>query len=85
MKQHDSGKNAQEIEVKLLLSKLKPLYASCLIVLYNLFTPTAGKEKIANGWKAVRITDATKHSSSSLDLLNPFSTIEQATDHEIFG
>ena len=38
MKQHDSGKSAEEIEVKLLLSKLKPLHASWVIELYNHFT-----------------------------------------------
>ena len=37
-KQLDNGKSAEEIEVKLLLSKLKPLYASWLIDLYNHFT-----------------------------------------------
>ena len=46
MKQLDSGKNAEKIKVKLLLSKLKPLHASWLIELYNHFTSTAGKEII---------------------------------------
>ena len=49
MKQLDSGKNTDEIEVKLLLSKLKPLHASWLIELYKHFTSTAGKEIMANG------------------------------------
>ena len=44
MKQLDSGKNMEEIEVKLLFSKLKPLHPSWLIELYNHFTSTAGKE-----------------------------------------
>ena len=74
MKQLNSGKNAEEIEVKLLLSKLKPLHAIRLIELYNHFTSTAGKEIIANVWKAARITDAIKNGSSSLDPLDPFST-----------
>ena len=42
MKQLDNGRNAEETEVKLLLSKLKPLHASWLIELYNHFTSTAG-------------------------------------------
>ena len=43
MKQLDSGKNAKEIEIKLLFSKLKPPHASWLIELYNHFTSTAQK------------------------------------------
>ena len=41
-KQLDNGRNAEETEVKLLLSKLKLLHASWLIELYNHFTSTAG-------------------------------------------
>ena len=88
MKQLDSGKNAKEIEVKLLFSKLKPPHASWLIELYNHFTSTAQKEIIANGWKAVRIIDAINYSSSCLDSLKFFSTIdplEQPADDEILG
>ena len=61
MKQLDCGKNTKEMEVKLLLSKPEPLHASWLIELYNHFTSTAGKEIIANGWKAAGITDAIKN------------------------
>ena len=88
MKQLDSGKNAEEIEVKLLLPKLKPLHASWLIELYNHITSTATKEIIANGWKAAGITDAIKNNSSFLDPLDPFFTIdplEQPANDEIFG
>ena len=88
MKQLDSGKNAKEIEVKLLFSKLKPPHASWLIELYNHFTSTAQKEMIANGGKALRITDAINYSSSCLDSLNLWSTIdplEQPADDEILG
>ena len=88
MKQLDIGKNVEEIEVKLLLSNLIPLHASWLIELLNHFTSTAGKETIANRWKAAGITDDIKSGSSSLDLLDPFSTIdpfEQQADDEIFG
>ena len=49
MKQVDSGKNMEKIEVKLLLSKIKPLHASWHIELYKHFTSTAGKQIIANG------------------------------------
>ena len=86
-KQLDSGKNTEEKEVKLWLSKLKPLHVSWLIELYNHFTSTPGKEIIANGWKAAGITDTIKNGSSSLDPLDPSSTIdplEQPADDEIF-
>ena len=71
-----SGKNAEEIEVKLLLSKLKPLHAGWLIELYKHFTPTVGKEIITNGQKAAGITDAIKNGFPSFDLLDPFSRID---------
>ena len=51
-KEVDSVKNCREIEVKLLLSTLKPLHASWVLGLYNYFTSTPGNEIIANGWKA---------------------------------
>ena len=44
-------------------------------------------EIIPNGWKAAGITDAIKNNSSSLDPLDPFSTIdplEQPAGDEIF-
>ena len=77
----------EEIEVELLLSKLKPLHPSWLIELYNHFTSSTGKEIIPNGWKAAGITNAIKNNSSSLDPLDPFSTIdplEQPAGDEIF-
>ena len=77
----------EEIEVELLLSKLKPLHPSWLIELYDHFTSTTAKEIIPNGWKGAGITDAIKNNSSSLDPLDPFSTIdplEQPAGNEIF-
>ena len=75
-------------EVELLLSKLKPLHVSPVIELYNHFASTAGKEIIVNGWKAAGITDVINNGYSSLDPLDPFSSIdplEQPADDEIFG
>ena len=86
-KQLDNGKSAEEIEVKLLLSKLKPPNASWLIDLYNHFTSQAGREVIANGWKAAGITDAIEKGSASLEPLDPFSQIDplfQPDDEELF-
>ena len=65
-KQFESGKNEEEIEVKPLLSKLKPLHVSWLKELYNHFTSTPGAQVIANGWKETGIKDAIKNGSSSL-------------------
>ena len=42
MREVDSGKNAEEIEVKLLLSKLKPLLTSWLMELYYHFHQQLG-------------------------------------------
>ena len=42
----------------------------------NYLTSTSGKEIIANDWKAVGIRDAIKEGSSSLDILDPFSSID---------
>ena len=87
-KQLDSGKNCDEIEVKLLLSTLKPLHASWIIELYNHLTSSGGREIIVNGWEAADITNAIKKGASSLDPLDPFSSIdslEQPTDDGIFS
>ena len=66
-KQLDNDKSTEEIEVKLLLSKLKPFHVSWLIDLYNHFTSQAGREVVANGWKAAGITDAIEKGSASLE------------------
>ena len=71
-KQLDNDKSTEEIEVKLLLSKLKPFHVSWLIDLYNHFTSQAGREVVANGWKAAGITDAIEKGSASLEPLTPF-------------
>ena len=71
-KQLDNDKSTEEIEVKLLLSKLKPFHVSWLIDLYNHFTSQAGREVVANGWKAAGITDAIEKGSASLEPLTRF-------------
>ena len=83
MKQLDSRKNVGEMEVKLLLSKLKRLHASRLIELYNHFASIAGKEIMTNGWKAAGITDAIKN--DSLERFYTIDPLEQLDNDKIFG
>ena len=68
-KQLDSGKEMEEIEVKLQLSTLKPLHAQWVMDLYNYLTSEKGQAIISNGWKAAAITEAISNASKGLESL----------------
>lgn len=84
--QLDAGKQIEEIEVKLQLTKLKPLNAEWLTDLYNNMTKPECKEVIMNGWKAAGILEAIEGGVSKL-CLDPFSDLDpllpQVPDDEI--
>ena len=50
--QLDDGKQIEEVDVKLQLTRLKPLHAEWLVELFNHMTTSQGKEIIMSGWKA---------------------------------
>ena len=86
-KQVHSGKNYEKIEVKLLLSTLKPFCASWILELHNYFTSTLGKKITANGWNAVGIINAIKKGFFSLKSLDSSSSInpwDQQIEDNIF-
>ena len=52
----ESGKDIDEIEVKLNLTTFKLLRAAWITEFYDLMTYDQGKLEIENGWEASRIT-----------------------------
>ena len=75
-KKLDSGKPIDEIEVKLQLTKLKPLHAEWLTDFYNLMTTSEGKDVILSGWKAAGIIQVIETGSSQLGSLDPFKDLD---------
>lgn len=55
LKQLESGKQMEDIEVDLKLTVLKPLHAQWIVDVYNFFSTTSGKEIIGKGWKKAGI------------------------------
>ena len=75
VKQLDFAKTFEDIEVKLLLSTLKPLHTNWILDLYNYLPSTLRKKIIANLLKGSRNQRCNKNGSSSLESLEPFSSI----------
>ena len=69
MKQLYDGKELNDINIDLKLSKLKPLHAERLVELYNQITMADGQRIIHSAWKALEITEATKAGKASLQPL----------------
>ena len=75
-KQMDDGKSVEEVDVKLQLTRLKPLHAEWLTELYNHMTTQEGKDIIMSGWKSAGILQAIRTGSANLERLDPFSDID---------
>ena len=75
-KQMDDGKSVEEVDVKLQLTRLKPLHVEWLTELYNHMTTQEGKDFIMSGWKAAGILQAIRTGSANLERLDPFSDID---------
>ena len=58
--QLDNGKQIKEVDVKLKLTRLKPLHAELLVELFNHMTTRQGKEIIMSVWTASGIIEAIK-------------------------
>ena len=69
------GKDFEDIDIPLILSVLKPLYASWVVDLYNYLTTTKGKVVIENGWKKAGITEAIEGGYSKLQPLYPLNQL----------
>ena len=75
-KKMDDGKSVEEVDVKLQLTRLKPLHAEWLTELYNHMTTQEGKDIIMSGWKSAGILQAIRTGSANLERLDPFSNID---------
>ena len=74
--QLDNGKQIEEVNVKLQLTRLKPLHAEWLVELFNHMTISQGKEIIMSGWKASGIIEAIKKRSARFPSLDPFNDLD---------
>ena len=62
----------EDVQVKLQLTKLKPLQAGWIIEFFNEMTTSKGSEKTGSGWNASGIKDAIKLGMEKLPSLDPF-------------
>ena len=67
---------ADEIQVKLQLSTMKPLQAGWVIDFYNEMTTTKGVDIIRSGWDSSGITDAIKLGTEKLPSIDPFEELD---------
>ena len=74
--QLDNGKQIEEVDTKLQLTRLKPLHAEWLVELFNHMTTIQGKEIIMSGWKVSGIIEAIKKASARLPSLDPFNDLD---------
>ena len=61
-----------DIEIKFLMSTMKPFHASWMVQLYDHLTSECGTEIVVNGWKAAGISDAVNLGSKGLPPLDQF-------------
>ena len=62
----------EDVQVKLQLTKLKPLQAGWIIEFFKEMTTSKGSEIIGSGWNASGIKDAFKLGTEKLPFLNTF-------------
>ena len=74
--QLDNGKQIEEVDVKLQLTRLKPLHAEWLLELFDHLTTSQGKEIIMSVWKASGIIEAIKNESARVPSLDPFNDLD---------
>ena len=72
----ESGKDIDEIEVKLNLTTFKLLCAAWITEFYDLMTYDQGKLVIKNGWEASRITGVIESRLVNLSSIDPFAEID---------
>ena len=66
----------EDVQVKLQLTKLKPLQACWIIEFFNEITASKGSEIIGSGWNASGIKDAIKLGTEKLPSLDPFEELD---------
>ena len=55
--QLDSGVVLDDVDVDLRLSVLKPIHETWIVIMYNHFSSSEGRQSIAKGWKKAGVTD----------------------------
>ena len=66
----------EDVQMKLELTKLKPLQAGWIIEFFNEMATSKGSEIIGNGWNASGIKDAIKLGTEKLPSLDPFEELD---------
>ena len=66
----------EDVQVKLQLTKLKPLQAGWIIEFFNEMTTSKSSEIIGSGWNASGIKDANKLGTENLPSLHPFEELD---------
>ena len=81
----DCGKSLDDINIKFLLSTMKPVHAGWLIDAYNKLSSSDGKSLILSGWKAAGISEALEKGLAgfSRGILDPYSDIDPFDQEEI--
>ena len=75
-KELESGKDLNDIDIKLTLTILKPLHASWLTNLHDYVTSQKGAEIIFNGWQSSSITEPIVKGTKNLENLDPFVSVD---------
>lgn len=77
----DAGKTVKEIDVKLLLTTLKPLHAKWMVDFYHHMSTAKGTEVIMSGWKKAGITAAIDKGALAISsTLDPFYDLDPQED-----
>ena len=79
-KQLDEGVNIDAADVKVRLTRLKPLHAQWVVDFYNKMITVKRKYKIESGWRAAGITNTTRLESKNLFTVDPFHDIVSLLD-----
>ena len=72
----ESGKELNDIDIKLTLTILKPLHASWQTDLCDYLTSQEGAEIIFNGWQSSGITETIVKGAKDLKNLDPFVSVD---------
>ena len=75
-KSRTAGVELEDIHIKFLISKMKPLQAGWIVDLYNELTSPAGRKVLKAGWVRSGIADAWEMGSRDLPFLDPFQDLD---------
>ena len=73
--QLDSGVVLDDVDVDLRLSVLKPIHETWIVIMYNHFSSSEGRQSIEKGWKKAGVTDVVS-GSKKLPPEDPFEDLD---------